>query len=409
MEFKKFDFSPKDGFLDSAYYEDTPGNPREILQRQHNQTRDFINSIVDTLNCKEAGESGLETIKAPEIEGVAGDNAHTQIKDIKRQLDNVALKEIPDGSVGENKLKNDSISKDKIKDEAVTTSKFSSDAIAPCAQEARSLNGVSADKYLPSDKSSVIGTYKECFSKVRSNFFSNGKNIGNKRYITVDNTIYSLNLLNGEETVEAEITDVSFADFFIDSDENIYILESKYQSGKYTLMVYQYSREYKICVLVKELSVNSIEDKDFQLYKVAFDGDYVYFIMALREVNWSEYYLYDFKLDELGNTDEVFSVAYERYNEKKGVTLKTNNNITVFADTIIYNRDYQNGIKIDFTVDEIDSGNIYSENSNVMIRDGYDLSPKVIICNALKSMTGFLWHEYLYVYIEDYLVRTKIL
>ena len=45
MEFNEFKFDPEEGFLNSDYYEDTPAEPREILQRQHNQTKDFINKM----------------------------------------------------------------------------------------------------------------------------------------------------------------------------------------------------------------------------------------------------------------------------------------------------------------------------------------------------------------------------
>ena len=113
MEYKKFKFEPEEGFLDSNFYEDTPSNAREILQRQHNQTRDFINGIVDRLNSENEGESGLESIKSPQIEGVYGNNGYEQIKDVKRQLNNVSLNEVPDGSINNMKLANASVTKDK--------------------------------------------------------------------------------------------------------------------------------------------------------------------------------------------------------------------------------------------------------------------------------------------------------
>jgi len=89
MAYKKFKFDPEEGFSDSSFYEDTPENPREILQRQHNQTRDYINSVIDTLNSKNEGSSGSESIMSPEIEGVNGDNVFEQIRDIKRQINEV--------------------------------------------------------------------------------------------------------------------------------------------------------------------------------------------------------------------------------------------------------------------------------------------------------------------------------
>ena len=92
MAYNNFSFDPEAGFADTSFYEDTPQNPREILQRQHNQTRDFINSLVNTLNSDVEGSSGSESIMSPEIEGVAGTNVFEQIKDIKRQILPMQLK-----------------------------------------------------------------------------------------------------------------------------------------------------------------------------------------------------------------------------------------------------------------------------------------------------------------------------
>ena len=47
MEFKKFNFDPPEGFRDSGYYEDTPVNAREVLQRQHDQVKDYINGMAE--------------------------------------------------------------------------------------------------------------------------------------------------------------------------------------------------------------------------------------------------------------------------------------------------------------------------------------------------------------------------
>ena len=131
MAFDKFSFDPEGGFLDSGYYEDTPADSREILQRQHNQTRDYINSVVEKLNSKKEGASGSESIASPVIEGLAGDNVFSQIKDMKRQLVNATGGELADGSVDNKKLAEKSVTSGKIAEGNITTEHFSQDATVP--------------------------------------------------------------------------------------------------------------------------------------------------------------------------------------------------------------------------------------------------------------------------------------
>ena len=49
---KKFEFKPVNGYMDSAAFPNPQGEEttREMLQRLHNQTRDFINELIDAIN-----------------------------------------------------------------------------------------------------------------------------------------------------------------------------------------------------------------------------------------------------------------------------------------------------------------------------------------------------------------------
>ncbi len=409
MEFKKFVFSPEDGFLNSDFYEDTPENPREILQRQHNQTREFINSVVDKLNSPIEGESGIEMIKSPQIEGVYGDNAYSQIKSIKKQLDDIALKEIPDNSLGEDKLKNDSISSGKIKDGAITTSKFSFDATVPYSNEALNINGVAADKFQPVFNSSTIGVYKECLGQVKSAYFLEGKTFGNKRYLNSEGIISNINLETGEEEIVATISDISFTDFIVDEEENIYLFKSAYTGGKHKLKVYQYKEEYGICTLIKEITVNSLPSSSYGLYKTVLNKDYIYILMANRTTSVSHYYLYEIKREELTDTEETDGVGYTKFSDMRDIFFGCDENIIIFGDMAIYNRDFENAVKLNFTADDLSGGYIYSEGSNILLRNASDLTPKIIVCDNLKSFIGFIWNGYIYTYTGGYLARGRIL
>ena len=408
MEFKKFNFSPEEGFCDSSFYGDAPENPRETLQRQHNQTRDYINSLVDAFNCKLEGESGIEKIKSPDIEGVSGDNAFSQIKSLKKQLDNIALKEVPDNSIDESKIKNESVSEEKIKDGSVTTKKLANDTIAPYAAESLGLNGIPSEEYLPNYKASSIGVYKECFGKVNSRYIYDGKTFGNKRYIKDSEIIKSLDLLTGEEEIVATISDTNFKDFIVKDDE-LFVFDSVYSSGKYILNIYKFSYEYGLCILEKSISLSGIPSNSYSVYKVACNSKYIYLLMANQNYDLSRYYLYEISISNLNQTDEIQPLGATSYSDMRSIILACDEDIVLFGDTAVYNRDFENTVKMDFTADELSGGNIFCEGSTILIRRASDFSPRVIICDNLKGFTGFLWQDYIYAWIEGYLVRNKIL
>jgi len=408
VEFKKFNFSPEEGFCDSTFYEDTPGNPREILQRQHNQTRDFINSLVDKLNNSNEGESGIEMIKSPPIEGVSGNNPYSQIKSIKTQLDSVALKEVPDHSIGEEKIKDNSISKEKIKDGEVTSEKLSPDTVAPFSEEALNLNSIPSEKFSPVFLSSSIGVYKECLGKADINYVLKGKNYGNKRYLNTDGTITSLNLENGDIETFAVISDITFKDFIVDEDERLYLFNSSYSSSKYRLWIYVYNPEYKICELYKTVDLNSVSSSGYEIYKADFNKDYIYILLAYRSTGTCHYYLYEIKRAELDNSDEVDSVGYTSFSDAREAFLGCNDNTVIFGNKAVVKRDFENVLKLDFTVKGISSGNVFSEGSSILVRDAKNFQPKLLVCDNLASFTGFLWKDFIYAYIGGYIAKGRI-
>lgn len=407
MEFKKFNFSPEEGFCDSSFYGDTPENPREILQRQHNQTRDYINSMVDSFNCRLEGESGLEKIKAPDIEGVLGDNAFSQIKSLKNQLDNIALKEVPDNSIDESKIKNGGVTEEKIRDGAVSTKKLADDTVSPYASEALNLNGIPAEEYLPNYKASSVGVYKECLGKADSSYIFDGKTFGNKRYIKASGVIKSLDLLTGEEEITANITDIAFKDFFVKDDE-LFVFDSVYSSGKYILNIYKYSAEYRLCILEKSIDLTGMASSGYSLYKVAYNSEYIYFLMANQGYDLSRYYLYEINMSELNSSNELQPLGYTTYPDMRNTILACDDEVVLFGDTAVYNRDFENTVKLDFKAGELSGGNIFCEGANILIRRASDFSPRLIVCNALKDIVGFLWQDYIYARVEGYIVRSKI-
>ena len=148
------------GFEDSGFYEDSPSNSREILQRQHNQTRDYINSVVDRLNSKKEGESGSESIASPNIDGISGDNVFSQIKDIKRQLSDATAGTISDGSITSEKIASKAVDGSKISENAIESRHFRADATAPFAADANKLNGIDGKMFEPHLTTGNINVFK---------------------------------------------------------------------------------------------------------------------------------------------------------------------------------------------------------------------------------------------------------
>ena len=161
MAFNNFAFDPPGGFADTDFYDDTPADSREVLQRQHDQTKDYINSLVGTLSNSTEGESGSENIASPAIEGVSGNNVYDQIKDLKRQMTDMAEGVIPDGSVTTAKLASKSVTSQKIDDLAIQTGHFSLSAVAPMSSDTQKVNGVFSYAYEPVETFGGIGAFRE--------------------------------------------------------------------------------------------------------------------------------------------------------------------------------------------------------------------------------------------------------
>lgn len=403
MEYKKFNFEPEAGFLDSNFYEDTPANPREILQRQHNQTRDFINNIVETLNSDLEGESGIESIKSPEIEGVEGNNAYSQIKDIKKQLNDVVLNQVPDGSIVAKKLANESVTEEKIKDGQITSSKFSSDACAPLSNDTKYINGISSEKYIPISKTGDIHTFKEalCECDLGSLY---GKTYENKRYLLSNNYLYYIDLSTGVFDKVSEIYITNGAKYFFDNNGQIYIVSFECVSSVTTLSIYHYNTEYNELILCKEFK---IDDYFTSMVDVIYDGEYVYFgLYSNSSSTLKNYDLYRVKTQDLINWGDMEEMYYfQSYND--AVLFFAGDDI-VYVNQLLKNKNTDEVIALPDYPFDCDNNLLLYYNRNIVLRDKDTLKP-VLITDEIPNKYSFFVHDNVfYRLLGGYVVKTRL-
>lgn len=413
MEYKKFNFSPEEGFLDSSFYEDTPSNSREILQRQHNQTRDFINEVVDRLNCENEGESGLESIKSPQIEGVFGNNGYEQIKDVKRQLNEVSLNNVPDGSVTDVKLANASVTKDKIKDNEITSEKFSDSCVAPFSNDTKHINGVDASNYAPVSVTGSFDTFKEYVAKTDIYSLS-GKTHNNIRYILYNGYMYSLNLLTKEFKKISDIAIDSSYRFFIGNDEKIYLAgylsESYIGAAGITMYnryigIYEYSLEYCELVLKNKIKVTGTTVFD-QVSDVDCDGENIY-VGLIKSSSPVWHSLYQIKYEEMETLSEV-SEMYGFYASQNDYMFCVGGDL-IFNNKILKNCMTEEISELEYTVYGYDKDNLLVKDSNVFMIDKNTMEPKIIRTDKTTDTSGFMHDGYFYQIIGGFIVKLRLL
>lgn len=404
MEYKKFKFEPEEGFLDSNFYEDTPSNAREILQRQHNQTRDFINGIVDRLNSENEGESGLESIKSPQIEGVYGNNGYEQIKDVKRQLNNVSLNEVPDGSINNMKLANASVTKDKIKDKEITSEKFSDSCVIPFSNDTKHINGIKASDYAPIRQAGSFDTFKEYVAKTDIYSLS-GKTHNNIRYILYNGYMYSLNLLTKEFKKISDIVIDNSYKFFIGKDEKIYLLGYSLESYIGYISIYEYSLEYSELLQKNKIKVTGTITFD-QVCDVEFDGENIYVgLIKLSSPVWHS--LYKIKYEEMETLNEV-SEIYGFYASRNDYMFCAGKDL-IFNNKIFKNGDVEEITEPEYTVYGCDGDNLLVKGSNVFMIDKNTMEPKIIRTDKTTDTSGFMHDGCFYQIIGGFIVKLRLL
>ena len=408
MEYKKLQFDPEAGFLDSSFYEDTPDSPREILQRQHNQTRDFINSIVDTLNSSKEGESGIESIKSPQIEGVRGNNVYEQLKDIKSQMNFMALENIPDGSVDENKLAVASVTNEKIKDGEITSEKFSPDAISPYADDVKNINGYPSDMYLPVSEAGTLSTFKNYMGRLSVNTLK-GKTVGHIRYILSGKSVVAVNLIDGtEETVLDDTLETGEA-FSADTNGNIYTVKYFIEESKGKISIYKHNREYgqKTCLNTIKVIEHSTEAGQYEMCDIVINKGFVYIGLKTRyNVSSRIYKLFKINTEDIVNTDSLSEIMIFE-TDKMPFLISS-------GDDIIYgDRMFKNGENTDVEILEVSVFDCFDSkflvyNSYIYIWDKNTGLPLVINDSINKNYDFLLYNNYIYKVIDKNLVRSRI-
>lgn len=406
MEYKKFKFDPEDGFLDGNFYEDTPSDPREILQRQHNQTRDFINGIVDTLNSKTEGTSGSESVKSPDIAGVSGDNVYEQLKDIKRQINESAEAKIPDASVGEEKIKNEAITKAKIKDKEITSEKFKEDAVCPYANEPLHINGKESSYYVPIGNTASLFMFKELVTEEK---FSQtyGKNYNGKRYFVKDGYFYTLDLKTGEINKYSE-TQVGNPDAFaVYSEDVIYYIIFTNLYNKTHLNLYKCETQYEDSILINSFEFHDTSKSSFNFIGMDICGEDM--IIAKGSVGGGKDYnnVYKVSLNELDNKDNFF-IYHSFENSYNNANVISCNNDFIVGNMLFKNGDKDQTREIYANVKSYDGKDlILTVDLNLPIADINTFNPRCAVM-PVNLYNSFLYDGFLYAYIEKYLFKTRI-
>lgn len=409
MAFNRFEFDPKDGFVDSDFYEDTPENAREILQRQHNQTRDYINHIVDTLNSDNLGISGSESIKSPAIEGVLGNDVFNQIKDIKRQINDVSLSSVPDGSITEEKMADKSVTCEKIRDGAITGEKFSPDAKIPMATETEYVNGILSKNYSPVYSNDSLGIIK---NRVCDFKFSNtyGKIFNGKRYIIDDKKLKRFDIETGEvETVcEDEISE--YSKIAVKNENEIYFanesIDDLSQYKTFTINIYRYEEEYKESILVNTIRLFVTHGYDSGLVDMDIWENTLYFT--------TYYYgnridLYKIDLDKIKDTEDLS--PYYSYNEENHYydNMQIRDGDLYVGTKVFLGREANNIKDIGANFVYCDSlNNLLVSHDSFIVIEKDTLLPKYIKTYNIDITDAFIENNHLFIYIDGYLFKTRL-
>ncbi len=409
MAFNKFSFQPEDGFLDSGYYEDSPVDSRQILQRQHNQTRDYINGVIDRLNNKKEGESGAESIASPHIDGVNGENIFSQVKDIKRQLSDATAGKLTDNSVSSDKLASGSVTKEKIAEGNVESKHFAADAIAPFSKETYNMNGYSADMFEPVFKNSPYGIFKE---RVTDSAVLNARGKIYKGYRYFLNNKGVLSKMSMEDYSVSEYLDLSAYTkndmaYSFDENDDLYIVSKSSSAGGTHISIYKYENGDITYINMIKISGNT------KYYNVLNDilcyGGNMY-IGLYQDGEYPACYLYKIPLKDLYTTSEVAAF----YSGSCGSNIRTCDIFVVNGDLYFYkwrlkNIDSNSGLVYSWVFKGYGEGKFLVEHENAILTDE-NILPVFVSSGDVSSVTknSFIYENYLYSVICGYLFRTRL-
>ncbi len=409
MAFNEFKFEPEEGFLDSSFYENSPSDSRAILQRQHNQTRDYINDVVDKIKSTREGESGSEHIGSPKIDGLDGENVFSQIKDMKRQLEYASAGNLSDSSIKEAMLSKACVTGEKIASEAIDTSHFKKDAVCPVSNDTKNINGMPSDLYQPIVKAGSWGNFKERVSdnKIAS---IHGKNRNGIRYFYGDNgKILKLDISNGEITEYLDFSSYS-TDFKFTFDNNgIPYLGylSKADSILY-INLYKYEEEF---VFLNKIQLGHYSNWATYFNDIEIYNDLLY-IAYSESGNYSSVYLYRVALEqitELSSLTPFISKRTDTAESRKRIIFV--NGDLCFSYFRLKNCSEKDVIEYPWTIIEYEDGKMLVKHDYYILIDENFLpcqTANYVMVNNDFIAKAFIYDRHFYMITGEYLFRSRI-
>ena len=410
MAFNKFRFEPEEGFLNSSFYENTPSDSREILQRQHNQTRDYINDVIDKIKSTREGESGSEHIGSPKIDGLSGENVFSQIKDMKRQLEYASAGHLSDSSVKENMLSKECVTYEKVAPQAIDTMHFKKDAVCPVSDDTKNINNIPSSLYQPYTVSGNWGVFKERASDTKlSNVY--GKIRGKTRYFYENNSkVMKLDLESGEVSEFLDLSAYSTR-IKITFDENgvLYFAFLNITDPYLYINVYKY--ENNEIIFVNKINAGYYPMWTFYLNDIEiYNGEL--FLGYCESGHYPAVYLYRIPLDKITEITEIAPFLSKRVIE--GDVLRRI--LFINGDLCFYHFRLKNCsenevVEYPWIFLDNDGGKILVEHSQYILID-----ENFLPCHAVNYKledgryyaTGFIYQGYFYMIAGEYLFRSRL-
>ncbi len=128
----KIQFDPVDGLKNKNVYPAQPVSEdaaRAQLQDLHDQTKDYLDDVVDILNSTTDGTSGADNVACPTLIGGGGLTVKTNLEKVVNEIQNIQVGQIGENAIATSNIQNDAVTLSKIANDSISTLKIQDDAI----------------------------------------------------------------------------------------------------------------------------------------------------------------------------------------------------------------------------------------------------------------------------------------